>query len=307
MLVRALLPLVLLGCAAHTSTVHTFTSGPEGFDTSTYWIDTGREVVVVDAQFTPELAQAMLDEIHAQTDSPVRWVVVTHPSPDKFNGAAVFQADGAELVVSASTARALEGVHAYKKAYFEGIGTFEPGTYPALPVPDRTFEDSLKLEVRGGAIDLRTLSHPAVTGTQTVVVLDRDRLFVGDLAGGNAHLWLEGDVSGGTPTPDIEGWIAALSEVEALAPDGMIHPGRGAPFPASQLVEDHTDYLIGMREVVSDYLATLEDPAAALSGPGAGDHYAAIATRAEARFPGRDHAYLVEYGIYGMALQEAQR
>src|SRR4051794_22667771 len=76
-------------------TLGTFTSDAAGFDTHSFWLDTGREVVVFDAQFTEALANNLIAEIRQRTNSPIRFVVVTHPNPDKFNGAAAFQAIGA--------------------------------------------------------------------------------------------------------------------------------------------------------------------------------------------------------------------
>ena len=38
-----------------TASLFTFTSDAAGFDTHSFWLDTGSEVVVFDAQFTEEL------------------------------------------------------------------------------------------------------------------------------------------------------------------------------------------------------------------------------------------------------------
>ena len=142
------LPLVLAlaACAPKAPAVHTFTSAEAGFHTNSQWVDTGSEVVVFDAQFTPELAQELLAEIQAATDSPVRYVVITHPNPDKFNGASVFRDVGAEVVASQATAEAMPAVHAYKKAYFTSVGLFTDATYPTLPPVDTTFTDTLDID-----------------------------------------------------------------------------------------------------------------------------------------------------------------
>ena len=82
-----------------TTSLFTFTSDAAGFDTHSFWLDTGREVVVFDAQFTAARAEKLIAEIRSKTSHPIRFVVVTHPNPDKFNGAAAFQASrvGEEL------------------------------------------------------------------------------------------------------------------------------------------------------------------------------------------------------------------
>ncbi|MCB9760077.1 MAG: MBL fold metallo-hydrolase [Alphaproteobacteria bacterium] len=303
----ALAALSLTACApAEPLKVHAFVSGAEGFDTSTYWVDTGAEVVVFDAQFTPALAEAMLAEIEAATDSPVRYVVVTHPNPDKFNGATVFQTAGAKLVASEATAQAMPGVHAYKEAYFVGAGMFEAGSYPLLPEVDLTFSGELSLDLDGEAdVTLVELENPGVSSTQTVAVLD-DALIVGDLAVGGVHAWFEGGIVDGAPAPTVDGWIAALDELSGLADaSATVYPGRGAPTPVGELVPAQQAYLEGMQALVHDYVAGLEDPAAALGGEEAWGHYEAITAEAEAAYPALGLSYLVTYGVYGLAMEEA--
>ena len=85
---------------AKVGTLEVFTSGADGFDTHSYYYDTGQEVVVFGAQFTPGLAKQVVAHIQARTASPIRYLVLTHPNPDKFNGARVFQALGAKVVAS---------------------------------------------------------------------------------------------------------------------------------------------------------------------------------------------------------------
>jgi glyoxylase-like metal-dependent hydrolase (beta-lactamase superfamily II) len=286
--------------------VQSYTSGAEGFDTTTWWVDTGAEVVVFDAQFTPDIARDMLAEIRANTSNPIRYVVVTHPNPDKFNGAAVFQAAGAQLVTSRATADAMPGVHAYKEAYFVGAGMFAEGEYPALPEVDITFSGELELELNGLVdVTLVELENPGVSSTQTVAVMD-SALVVGDLVAGRAHAWLEGGIVDGAPQIDLGAWIDALDELRDLeAGDAIVYPGRGKALPMSEVVPAQQAYLAELGEIVAGYVGGLEDPAAALTGDEAWGHYEAITAEAEAAFPGYSLSYLVTYGVYGLALTEA--
>lgn len=295
-----------VGCAPTPLTVHTFTSGAEGFDTHSYWIDTGAEVIVLDAQFTPSLAESLLAEITAATPSPVTTVVVTHPNPDKFNGAPVFQAVGAEVVMSEASAAALEGVHAYKEAYFVGAGVFAEGEYPALVTPDQTFSGALDLPLGGGhTLRLTELSSGGVTTTQTVAELD-GAVFVGDLVAGGAHAWLEGGIIDGVATPDLPAWDAALAELGAIMPaDATVYPGRGAPQAMPVAVEAQRAYLTTLDTIVAEVLATRADPVAALSGEDAAAVYAEITAAAEQAYPDHLYSYLVTYGVYGLAWQRA--
>lgn len=295
-----------VGCAPAPLTVNTFTSGAEGFDTHSYWIDTGAEVVVFDAQFLPSSAEQLLAEITAATTSPVTHVVVTHPNPDKFNGAPVFQAIGAEVMMSEASAAALAGVHAYKEAYFVGAGMFAEGEYPALVTPDITFTGALSLPLQGGlTLTLTELSTGGVTTTQTVAALD-DAVFVGDLVAGEAHAWLEGGIVDGVATPDLPAWDAALVELGGLVPaETTVYPGRGQPQAVADAVAQQRAYLTALDIVVADVLATRADPVAALSGEDAANVYAEITALGELAYPDHSLSYLLTYGVYGLAWQQA--
>lgn len=295
-----------LGCAPAPLPVNTFTSGAEGFDTHSYWIDTGAEVVVFDAQFLPSLAEQLLAEITAATASPVTLVVVTHPNPDKFNGASVFQAVGAEVVMSEATAAALAGVHDYKEAYFVGAGMFAEGEYPDLVSPDVTFSGALSLPLHDGlTLTLTELSTGGVTTTQTVAEVD-GAVFVGDLVAGGAHAWLEGGIVDGVATPDLPAWDAALVELGTILPgDATVYPGRGRTEPVAEAVVNQRAYLTALDTIVADVLATRPDPVAALSGDDAANVYAEITSLGEQAYPDHSLSYLITYGVYGLAWQQA--
>ena len=69
----------------------TYQTDSNGFDTKNYFYDNGEEIVVFDAHFTPEYARKSIAAIRAKSKSPIKYLVITHPNPDKFNGMKVFQ------------------------------------------------------------------------------------------------------------------------------------------------------------------------------------------------------------------------
>ena len=296
------LVLTVIAGAASAGTLSRWASGPQGFNTQSWWYDTGREVVVFDAQFTPDLARALVADIRAHTASPIAYLVITHPNPDKFNGAPVFQALGAKVVASRACAAALPGVHAYKKAFFVGAGMFTEATYPALGSVDVTFEDRLALPLAGGAqVELTRLAGAGVSSTQTVAWLPAERaLVVGDLIHHRVHAWLEGGIVDGKPHADLAAWKATLGELARFA-GATVYDGRGTPAPLAEAVAEQLAYLDGARAVVAAYLAELGPRVSELSGPQAGAHHKELARRMAEAFPGYQFAYLVEYGVYGLA------
>lgn len=286
-----------------------FTSNDAGFDTRSFWIDTGREVVVFDAQFTPDLARQLIAEIRAKTASPIRFVVVTHPNPDKFNGAPAFQAIGAKVVASEATAKAIPGVHAYKKYYFTKVAkSFTDATYPAEAKIDVTFRGDLELPLEGPVtVKLHELAHRGVSSTQTVAFVPQaNALVVGDLVHHDAHAWLEGGIVSGKATPDLPAWRQALEELRAFQ-GATVYGGRGATAPVDDAVRDEEAYLDGMEALVTKYVADLGPARAELSGPKAGAHYEKIAALAAEKYPTYALPFMIEYGVYGLVDQIAAK
>jgi glyoxylase-like metal-dependent hydrolase (beta-lactamase superfamily II) len=281
--------------------LHTFTSDQNGFDTHSYYLDTGAEVVVFDAQFTPALAQALVDDIRAHTDAPIRYLVVTHPNPDKFNGAPVFQALGARVVASEATAAAIAGVHAYKRNFFVNVaGMFTEETYPAQARVDITFDGELTLDLDAGTeVRLRVLDNPGVSSTQTVASIPAlDAVVVGDLIHHQAHAWLEGGIVDGAPRPDLASWRAALDEL-AVFGNATVYAGRGAVAALDEALPAQKAYLTQVEDITRAYVA--EYGTDALLGSDAATHQAAISQRIAAAYP--DHAlpYMTQFSIYGLA------
>jgi glyoxylase-like metal-dependent hydrolase (beta-lactamase superfamily II) len=277
--------------------VETFTSDTSGFDTHSFWIDTGREVVVFDAQFTPDLANKVIADIRAKTKSPIRFVVVTHPNPDKFNGAPAFQAAGAKVVASESTAKAIGGVHAYKKYFFVNVAKmFTDATYPAQPKIDLTFKGDMDLPLEGPVkVKLHELAHRGVSSTQTVAFVPSHRaLFVGDLVHHRTHAWLEGGIVDGKALPDLASWRLALEELRAF--DGAtVYGGRGPSASVAEAVDEEEAYLARIDALVAKYVADLGQ---AKADP------KQIASLAAKAFPDYAYPYLVEYGVYGLVQQK---
>lgn len=309
-LVPAVFSLVAAGCSSPQTEAATpvagagvgvFTSDASGFDTHSWYLDTGREVVVFDAQFTPQLAEQAIASIRSRTASPIRWVVVTHPNPDKFNGASAFQAIGAKVVASKATAAAIPGVHAYKRAFFvEVAGMFSPEAYPREARVDVTFEGSYTLPLEAGVVRLQELKNPGVSTTQTVAALDDQKaLVVGDLVHHEAHAWLEGGIRDGKPRPDLAAWRAALDELKAF-PGYAVHGGRGLVAPVEAAVPLQQAYLNEMEGLVKSYVEALPDRSV-LQGANAGKHWKALGEKAKQRFPEHALPYLIEYGVYGLA------
>jgi glyoxylase-like metal-dependent hydrolase (beta-lactamase superfamily II) len=300
----ASLAAAMIASPAMAGTLGVYQSDQNGFDTKTYWYDDGREVTVFDTQFVPALTDAMVAAIRKTTSNPISRVVVTHPNPDKFNGLSVLHKLGATSIASKSSADAMMGVDAYKRYFWINIAkAFTAETYPAFQPVKETFSGQQVIKLASGeTITLTELRNPGVSSTQTVARIDATGdLIVGDLVHHNAHAWLEGGIVDGKPKPDLKGWIAALDELKALG-GKTVRSGRGDDASVAEAVASQQAYLKGMNQLVSDYVADLGAAKSELADPAkATKHHAALQERAAAQFPQRGLAYLIGYGVYGLA------
>lgn len=287
-----------------------FEADANGFNTKTFFYDTGDQVVAFDTQFTPDFAKQAIAALRAQTTNPLAYAVITHPNPDKFNGIAAFQAAGAKSVASRATAAAMPGVHAYKKAFFVGAGAFTDETYPTLGAIDQSFAGTTTLDLGSGkSVQLRELSQPGVSSTQTVAfVPEVNALIVGDLIHHRAHAWLEGGIVDGKPTPTLNGWIAdlqALQDGSGGTAEPTVYGGRGEAAALMAATEAQIAYLRRADQIVTDYVAGLGDRKAELNGPDANAHYTALTKAFEAAFPDYALSYMIQYGAYGLVNAKA--
>jgi glyoxylase-like metal-dependent hydrolase (beta-lactamase superfamily II) len=292
----ALLSLTGVSCA-HTNAVssekiYTFESDASGFNTKNFFYDNGQEVVVFDAQFTPETAQKSIEFIRTKTQNPITYVVVTHPNPDKFNGASAFQELGAKVISSQKTAQNISGVHAYKKYFFvEMAKMFTENSYPQEARIDITFNQKYDLRLGNGeVIKLQELSFPGVSTNQTVAIIPQaNAVMVGDLVHHKVHAWLEGGIVDGKATPTINGWIADLKELASMVKKGTtVYGGRGEVVVVEKAVPAQIDYLKKSDAVVTQFAKK------------SGDQTSAIQSELEKDFPEYGLSYMIQYGVYGL-------
>ncbi len=288
--------------------LHRFTSGQDGFFTNSHYYDSGEEVVVFGAQFTPKIAKELVEQIKRTTLSPIRYVVITHPNPDKFNGASVFQQEGAKVVASRQTAEAMIAVHAYKKYYFVNIAKmFTEASYPKLPTVDLEFDNALALPLSRGSVNLRELTNSGMSRHHTVALIDGlNAILVGDLVHHKAHAWLEGPIVNGQAVPDLAGWRARLLELKDFDRSAKLtlYGGRGEPTNLHQAVEEQIKYLKVAEDTVRDYVQSVSDPES-LTGADAQKHHEAITQKMSEAFPQYALPFMVTYGVYGLVNQLA--
>jgi cyclase len=202
--------------------------------------------LLVDTLFDLRLTRDMLDAMrNALPHAPIRTLVNTHANGDHWFGNQLV--DNAEVIASRAAA---EEMHRVPPSMLAGLvaaaptlpapmgdyllrifGSFEfDGIEPRLP--DRTFEDTLEVDVGGRAVRLLDLGPAHTDGDVIVHLPDAGVVFTGDLLfhGGHPIVW----------TGPVAHWIAACDRIIELdAP--VVVPGHG-PLATPQAVADLKEY-----------------------------------------------------------------
>lgn len=306
LMITACLMVFLSACTTQDATteaaIYVFESGANGFNTKTVFYDDGKEVVAFDAQFTAAHAQAALDFIRSKTSNPVKYLVVSHPNPDKFNGIPTFQQAGAQVIASKQTIDQMPAVHQYKKYYFVQIaGTFTDATYPSLPTVDISFEGAYTLNLaNGGVVELKELNSVGVSSNQTIAAIPSlQTLVVGDLIHHQAHAWLEGPIVNGAATYSETAWIQTLQTLKnTYNTTWMVYGGRGTKATLEVAVDTQITYLQQASTITQNYINGLSG--ATLADKKQQVDYMALQQLFEQAFPSYALGYMINYGAYGL-------
>ncbi len=283
--------------AQNIENIYEFESDGNGFNTKTFFYDDGKEVVAFDAQFTNETAQKAIAFLKTKTQNPIKYLVITHPNPDKFNGALAFQKIGAKVIMSNQSVSNIKTVHDYKKYYFVEIAKmFTNDNYPKMPTADITFEDTYEIKLaNGGKINLTELKKSGIATNQTIALISTaNTLIVGDLVHNNAHAWLEGPIVNGNATYNNENWIAVLKLIQSKYPkNAMVYGGRGDSGKLSIVLPKQITYLQTADKIVKTYLTSINNDKSKVD-------YTVLQKEFEKSFPKYGLGYMIKYGAYGI-------
>ncbi len=190
--------------------------GPaNGADTANIGYIIGDEAVaVIDAGGSDAVARALLADIRARTDLPVRYLILTHMHPDHVLGAGVFVANGAEVIGHPGLAAALAARYGhYHTAYTREMGA---GWTAAAEAPAITAAPEA-LDLGGRVIELR--AHGVGHTSNDLSMFDRE-----------TGTWFLGDLVFLGHMPAIGGALIGWQEVLRAAqetPAAHVVPGHG--------------------------------------------------------------------------------
>jgi glyoxylase-like metal-dependent hydrolase (beta-lactamase superfamily II) len=283
--------------AKNIGKIYVFESDANGFNTKTVFYDDGKEVVAFDAQFTDALARQAIDFLKTKTQNPIKYLVITHPNPDKFNGIPAFKKAGATVIMSALSAGNMEAVHNYKKYYFVEIAKmFTTETYPKLPSADVSFDETYDIRLaNGGRIKLTELKKSAVATNQTVAYIETaNTLVTGDLIHTNVHAWLEGPIINSIAAYNTANWVNVLRTLQLKYPaNAIVYGGRGEAGKLSVVIAEQINYLMKAEKLIKEYLVSIKNDKIKAD-------YTQLQKVFEKAFPNYSLGYMIAYGAYGI-------
>lgn len=196
-------------------------------------VTSGGETLLIDTLMSVPLTRQMLDDFaRVEGGDHIDLVVNTHANPDHFFGNGLV--DDAQIIATETTREEMAGFNPQALAQlsanwetmgeageflFETMGRkFDFSGVDELTLPNRTFSDSLTIQVGEKSVDLHDLG-PAHTMSDTIAWVPGDKVvFTGDLLFNEGHpvIW----------TGPLSNWIAACEFIEALKPNVVV-PGHG--------------------------------------------------------------------------------
>lgn len=254
--------------------IGTYISSPEGFETSSYWIEGPSGLIWIDTQFLLSAGEEALNWAEKATGKKVELAIVLHPNPDKFNGTLLFKKRGIRVVTSEQVRSLVPEVHKDRHYWF--YERYKPDYPNEVPLPDSFGNQTQELSAGGITVKAHVLG--AGCSDAHVVVEYDDHLFVGDLVTNNSHSWIE--------LGKIESWLTRLKELSALEPE-YVHPGRG-PNGGAELIDREQAYL---NKVLA--LVRAERPVGAPKP----QKISRLQAKIEALYPGYANAHFVEIGL----------
>lgn len=176
-------------------------------------------VLVMEAQATPVMAQALIEKIQTVTDKPIKYLVLSHYHAVRVLGATAFK--GAEIIASEQTYEMIleRGEQDFKSEtdrfprLFRSVESIPHLTYPTL-----TFANSMTIHLGKRRVELKHLGAGHTRGDIVAWVPDCKALFSGDLLEYGATPYC-GDAQ-------LEEWPHTLQQISALNAETAV-PGRG--------------------------------------------------------------------------------
>jgi glyoxylase-like metal-dependent hydrolase (beta-lactamase superfamily II) len=187
-------------------------------------------VMVVEAQATPVMAQAVIERVRKITDKPIRYLLLSHYHAVRVLGASAYE--GVEILASDVTRDLI--VERGQQDMESEIGRFPRlfravESIPGLTWPTITFVGETSVWLGKREVRLAHIGRAHTAGDVIAWVPDADVVFSGDLVEYHSACYC-GDAH-------FTDWPATLDRLAALKARALV-PGRGAALASPEMVAE---------------------------------------------------------------------
>ena len=216
-----------------------------GHNNNLSFIITSDGVVVVNAGDNYLLAESLHHEIKQLTDQPVKYVILENGQGHAMLGSNYWQQQGAKIIAHTDTAHEIEE---FGEEVIDRMrtGRRDKAIHTQLTQPDITFDERYVIEMGAEKIEIINLG-PAHSPGDIVVWLAQKKLVIsGDMAFHQRLLPV-------FEHTDTDGWIESWQAFLDLNAEIVI-PGHGGPTNYDEVTKYTRDYLVFMREKISEVI-----------------------------------------------------
>jgi glyoxylase-like metal-dependent hydrolase (beta-lactamase superfamily II) len=177
-------------------------------------------VLIVDAQATPAMAQAVIERVRSVTDKPITHVLLSHYHAVRVLGSSAYK--DAKMIIASDATRNLI-VERGKQDMASEIGRFPrlfqgKETIPGLTWPTVTFDGEMSIWLGKREVRISQPGRGHTAGDTIAWVPDADVMFSGDLAEYQSACYC-GDAH-------FKDWPKTLKVLRGYVPKALV-PGRG--------------------------------------------------------------------------------
>jgi glyoxylase-like metal-dependent hydrolase (beta-lactamase superfamily II) len=203
-------------------------------------------VVLIDPGGTYQGAQKIDLLIKEVTDKPVVKVINTGGQDHRWLGNGYFQKQGAQIIASAA---AVSDQKARTQDQFIGLGNLvgDEGLKGTDAVyADKIFEQQLEFKLGDTRFELHYAGQAHTPGDSFIWLPQKKVMFTGDI------VYVERMLGVGSQS-NSKSWVRVYQTMAAYQPRYLI-PGHGAATNLSQANKDTYDYLVFLRQAVTDFI-----------------------------------------------------
>ncbi len=188
------------------------------------------EVLIMDAQATPKLANQVVEKIRTVTDKPIKYVVLSHYHAVRVLGASAYQAS--EIIASEKCLQMIHerGAEDWQSEFGRFPRLFEGHEQiPGLTWPSQTFKQKMSLFLGKRRVDLMFLGRAHTAGDIVAWIPDAEVMMSGDIIEYHSACYC-GD-------GHFNDWGNTLAELQKFNPEAVV-PGRGDALMGKQKVSE---------------------------------------------------------------------